>query len=199
MERILDLSPPGLDEIMALARAMELVSEHRFEVFILDAAPTGHLIRLLELPGLIDQWLKAFFEVLLKYREVFRVPKLADRLVALSKELRAFRKLLADPASSAVYAVTIPTEMAIEETRDLEASCRRLGVSAPVLFVNQVTPPSGCPVCSERVREESRSRDALRAAFPEMRQSTVFRQTEPRGLERLAELGAALYRESDRS
>ena len=68
MERMLDLSPPGLDEIMALMRVMKFLEQGRYDVFILDSAPTGHLLRLLELPELIDQWLKTFFGVLLKYK-----------------------------------------------------------------------------------------------------------------------------------
>ena len=60
MERVMDLSPPGLDEVMALTLIMEFLANDQYHVFILDAAPTGHPIRLLETPELIDQWLKAF-------------------------------------------------------------------------------------------------------------------------------------------
>ena len=98
MERMLDLSPPGLDEIMALVRAMEFLAAGRYDLFILDSAPTGHLLRLLELPELIDQWLKTFFGLLLKYRLAFRFPALAQQLVKISRNLKLLRSLWRDPA-----------------------------------------------------------------------------------------------------
>ncbi|MBC7172939.1 MAG: ArsA family ATPase, partial [Polyangiaceae bacterium] len=68
MEQLFELSPPGVDEIMALSRAMDFLEEGRYDLFILDSAPSGHLLRLLELPGIVDSWLKALFELFLKYR-----------------------------------------------------------------------------------------------------------------------------------
>lgn len=194
MERILDLSPPGLDEVMALSRAMELLSGGTYHVLILDAAPTGHLIRLLEMPELIDQWLKVFFGLFLKYRNIFRLPGVSERLVELSKHLKRFRSLLTDQARAALYAVTILTEMAYEETRDLLAACERMKVSAPVLFLNLATPESDCSLCSALRRGESRVEEKLRGAFPGIHRALVYRGGDLRGMERLDGLGRALYR-----
>ena len=193
MERILDLSPPGLDEVMALSRAVDLLASGAYHVLILDAAPTGHLIRLLEMPELIDRWLKVFFGLFLKYKTIFRLPGVSERLVQLSKDLKRFRALLADPRRASLHAVTIATEMAYAETGDLLAACRRLPISAPVLFVNLATPESDCPLCSALRRRESRVERKFRDAFPGTRQALVYRRGEPRGLERLADLGGALY------
>lgn len=192
MERIIELSPPGLDEIMGVTRAMDLLDEGTFDLLVLDAAPTGHLVRLLEMPQLVNDWLKAFFELFLKYRDVFGMPQLADRLVQMSKALHRFRALLRDPERCALYATTIPTRMALEETRDLMASCRRIGVDVPVLFVNMVTPETGCPFCAQRAAQERELERDLARGLP-ARRTRVFRQPEPRGLARLRELGGALY------
>lgn len=192
MERIIELSPPGLDEIMAITRAMDLLSENDFDLLVLDAAPTGHLIRLLEMPQLVNDWLKAFFELFLKYRDVFGMPQIAERLVQMSRALHRFRALLHDPVRCALHATTIPTRMAIEETRDLFESCRRLGVDVPVLFVNMLTPGTGCSFCAQRAAEERELEQELARALP-ARRTRVFRQPEPRGLSRLQRLGGALY------
>ncbi len=194
MERILDLSPPGLDEVMALARAMEFLAGGAYHVFVLDAAPTGHLIRLLEMPELIDRWLKVFFGLFLKYKNIFRLPGASEQLVKLSKDLKRFRALLADPARASLYAVAIPTEMAYEETSDLLAACDRMKVSAPVLFVNLATPESDCLLCSALRRRESRVERKFRDAFPGTHQALVYRRGERRGLDQLGDLGGALYR-----
>ena len=193
MERILDLSPPGLDEVMALARAMEFLAGGAYHVFVLDAAPTGHLIRLLEMPELIDRWLKVFFGLFLKYRKIFRLPGASEQLVKFSKNLKRFRALLTDPARACLYAVAIPTEMAYAETSDLLAACARMKVSVPVLFVNLATPESDCPLCSALRRRESRVERKFHETFPGAHQTLVYRRGERRGLERLGDLGGALY------
>jgi arsenite-transporting ATPase len=194
MERILDLSPPGLDEVMALSRAVDLLAGGAYHVLILDAAPTGHLIRLLEMPELIDRWLKVFFGLFLKYKDIFRLPGVSERLVKLSKDLKRFRALLTDPRRASLYAVTIPTEMAYEETTDLLAACGRMKVSAPVLFVNLATPVSDCPLCSALRCGESRVEWKFRDAFPKTHQALVYRRGGLQGMERLGDLGRALYR-----
>ena len=195
LERLLDLSPPGLDEIMALNRALEFLEDGSFALLILDAAPTGHLLRFLELPDLIDQWLKSFFGVLLKYHLTFRLPDLAQRLVRLSKDLKRLRTWWQDPSRAAVYAVAILTEMAFQETADLLAACGRLGVAAPVLFLNQATPASAhCTLCTAIHRREELMVGRFRQEFPGRHLTVVYRQQEPRGIARLKELGQALYR-----
>jgi len=194
MEKILDLSPPGLDEVMALNRVMEFLRQGRYDVFILDSAPTGHLIRMLELPELIDPWLKVFFEIFLKYKRVFRLPKISRRLVQMSKDLKRLRTLLSDSTRSALFAVSILTEMAFQETEDLVAACGRIGVNVPTLFLNLATPEAECPLCSALHRRESQVRDQFQRTFSGTDQFLVYRQVEPRGLQRLGELGQALYR-----
>jgi arsenite-transporting ATPase len=193
MERLMDLSPPGLDEVIALTLAMEFLAQGKYDVFILDSAPTGHLIRLLELPELIDQWLKVFFGLFLKYKNIFRLPKVSQCLVQMSKELKYLRSMLYDPNRSALYAVTILTEMAFQETKDLLEACDRMGVNVPMLFVNLATALTECPLCAALSKYEERVRRKLQRDFPHIHQTLVYRQGEPRGMDRLGELGEALY------
>jgi arsenite/tail-anchored protein-transporting ATPase len=194
IERLLDLSPPGLDEVMALTQVMELIAEERYDLLVLDSAPTGHLLRLLEMPKVMDQWLKAIFELLLKYKQLFRLPRLSRRLIGLSRHLKRLRAMLRDAAGTALYAVSIPTEMAFEETKDLLSACERMGISVPALFLNQATPDGQCSLCSALYREESTVIEKYRHAFTGSHQSLVYRCGELSGIERLGELGAALYR-----
>jgi arsenite-transporting ATPase len=197
LERMLDLSPPGLDEVMALTRILEFLAQRRYDLFILDCASTGHLIRLLELPELINQWLKAFFSLFLKYERVLRLPGFTDELVGISRNLKKLRELLQDPAASALYAVSIPTEMALEETRDLVAACHRMSIAVPLVFLNLLTPPCDCRLCSSLDRRERAVVQGFRQAFPEKPQTLVYRQPEIAGLERLEKLGQCLYQPAE--
>jgi arsenite-transporting ATPase len=194
MEHFLDLSPPGLDELMAVARVVSLLGTANNRIVVLDTAPTGHLVRLLELPGLIQDWLKVMIGLLLKYKDLCWLPATSDYLTAMSRKVRFLRSLLEDPAKGRLYAVSALTQMTLEETRDLFQACRRLGIHVPVLFLNQVTSDNQCPLCQSRFRAESGVRREFKKIFKDVHQCVVYHCGELRGCDRLAELGRALYR-----
>lgn len=193
LEKMMDMAPPGLDEIMALTRIMEFLARDNYDLFVLDCAPTGHLIRLLELPELINEWLKAFFNLFLKYERILRLPGFAEELVGISRNLKKLRELLQNPAASVLYTVSIPTRMALEETKDLVAACDRMGIAVPLVFLNLMTPSGDCRLCSSLRRMELLVAESFRQMFPEKQQTLVYRQPEIAGLERLEKFGQRLY------
>jgi arsenite-transporting ATPase len=193
MERIMDLSPPGIDELMALAAVMDFLTPEGYDFLVLDAAPTGHLIRLLELPGIIEEWLIAFFSLFLKYRKIFRLPGISQRLVRLSKDLKRLRAILRDPSRAALYGVSILTEMSFAETTDLVAACGRLEIPVPGVFLNMATPESPDPLCGSLFQRESAVREKFALTFPGISRPVVYRQIDPRGIENLEALGQILY------
>jgi arsenite-transporting ATPase len=193
LERMLDLAPPGLDEVMALTRIMDFMAHDSYDLFVLDCASTGHLIRLLEMPDLINEWLKAFFSLFLKYEHILQMPGFVDELVAISRNLKKLRELLQNPAAAALYPVSIPTRMALEETKDLVAACGRLGISVPLMFLNLLTPPCDCRLCVGLRRRESAVAKEFLKVFPHKQQIQVYRQPGLGGLEQLEKLGQNLY------
>ena len=193
MERIMDLSPPGIDELMALAAVMDFLSPKGYDLLVLDAAPTGHLIRLLELPETIEKWLKALFNLFLKYWKILQLPVISQRLVRLSKDLKRLRAILRDPAQAALYPVSILSEMSLAETKDLVAACGRLDIPVAGLFLNMATPEDLDPLCASLFRRESAVQDRFASAFPGLSRTVVYWQSDPRGIENLQALGQLLY------
>ncbi len=53
MEHLVDLSPPGLDEVMALADLVTMVDGGAFDRFVIDTAPSGGMLRFREAPDLV--------------------------------------------------------------------------------------------------------------------------------------------------
>jgi arsenite-transporting ATPase len=193
MEHLLDLAPPGLDEMMALTSIMEHLEHQRYDLIIVDAAPSGHLLRLLELPELIRDWLKLFFSLLLKYRKVMRLPHLSEKLVQLSRELKSLRLLLQNTEQTELYAVTLPTHLAVEKTYEMTCSLQQLGITTKALFINQITPASDCELCLAVAGREALSLAQIQAILPNHPQARIFRQADPSGLTELTALGAALF------
>ncbi|MCB2263551.1 MAG: TRC40/GET3/ArsA family transport-energizing ATPase [Candidatus Thiosymbion ectosymbiont of Robbea hypermnestra] len=193
MEQMLDFAPPGIDEIAALTRALVLLRQGDYDLFVLDAAPSGHLIRLLELPELIDDWLRAMFELLLKYKETLRIPRFAQRLVRLSRDLKFLRGLLDNPDQAGLALVAIPAALALEESRELVDACNRAGLEPRHLFLNLLTPRGACSLCAAQAERDKNLVAAFAAAFPAVPRTRLYRGAPPRGPAALTTLGGALY------
>ncbi len=150
MTELISLAPPGIDEIMALDKVMELRKENAFDLFILDTSPTGHLLRFLELPYLIRDWLKSFFRLMLKYRGVVRLAHAAEKALALSRNIRRIQETLIDPKQTAFIAVTIPESLAVLELSRLLSAIKSSKIPCHHVIVNMMVPSGHCPFCSDR-------------------------------------------------
>lgn len=163
---LLDLSPPGLDEITALGQLSRYVERRDYEHYVLDTAPTGHALRFLALPQLALRWLRALLRVVLKY------PRLAEAtgiLREIHNRVREARRLLTDPGRCACYPVVTPGKLILAETERLVAALRRLRVPLAGMFVNRLLRGAdGCGVCSARRREQARLMGCLKGAFPDL-------------------------------
>jgi arsenite-transporting ATPase len=146
-EDLLDLTPPGLDELIAVSSLLDAIfggdgddGEPARDLVIVDTAPTGHALRLLEMPALALSWDHFLLSLLLKYREVVGLGDLASGLVELSRSLKRLEGLLRDPAQARFVVVTRAAELPRRETERLLGSLRRLGIAVPAVIVNAVVP-----------------------------------------------------------
>jgi arsenite-transporting ATPase len=150
MRELVELTPPGIDEIAALGTISDLLDLERYQTLILDTAPTGHLIRFLELPQVAISWIRTFMKLLLKYRDVMRANQVAEELVALSKSIKKVIALLTDPERCEFVGVAIPERMSLEETADLAKSLERLKVPFKRLLINGLILENDCKFCRSR-------------------------------------------------
>jgi arsenite/tail-anchored protein-transporting ATPase len=143
---LLDLAPGGLDELCALLAVTEALfppaaATARHDLVVVDTAPTGHTLRLLALPGLALEWIRALLTTLLKYRQVLGLGALAEDLVELSRGLRQLQALLADPRQARVVVVTRPAALPRLETLRLLRRLESLKLTVSALVVNALAPP----------------------------------------------------------
>ena len=153
MREMVSLAPPGIDEIAALSAVSDLIDEDAYQTIVLDTAPTGHLLRFLELPEVALSWVRTFIKLMLKYKGLVRYGGVAEELVALSKSIKRVSALLADSGECEFVGVAIPETMSLEETARLAESLGRLGVPLRRLLVNNVVSEEatrGCDFCAAR-------------------------------------------------
>ena len=142
---LLSLAPPGVDEVYALSLLSEALSSDRYERVIVDPAPTGHLLRLLEMPQLALSWCHQLLRLMLKYKEVAGLGESAADLLAFSKGLRGVDALLHDEARAAVVLVTLDEPVVVAETVRLAREVRRRRVAIAGLVLNRAAAPATLP------------------------------------------------------
>ena len=194
MTELISLSPPGLDEIMALKKIMEFSDDEKYDLYVLDTSPTGHLLRFLELPSLVRDWLRTTFKLLLKYKEVVGLNKTAQELLSLSKSIKRIQKTLTDPEKCEFVAITIPEAMGIAETERLLSTLKRLEISCRHVALNMLIPPTKCGFCT-RKREEQQEyvQEALRKFSDYLVSEIPLFPHEIKGIDSLTELSEVMY------
>ncbi|HSE32911.1 MAG TPA: ArsA family ATPase [Pyrinomonadaceae bacterium] len=165
MRELVELTPPGIDEIAALSSVSDLLDQQDYDTIVLDTAPTGHLIRFLELPQVALSWVRTFIKLLLKYQHIVHATRIAEELIALSKSIKRVLALLTDTNACEFIGVAIPERMSLEETVDLSKSLERLRVPMQRLLINGLVPEEpgeGCSFCRSRRRQQSAVIDEFR-------------------------------------
>ena len=135
---LLALAPPGIDELYALASLGETLAEGRFDVVVVDPAPTGHLLRLLEMPVLALDWSHRLLRLMLKYKEIAGLGDAAAEVLAFAKRTRAVGEMLRDPARAGLVCVALDEPLVRAESERLVAAVRALGVRVTGIVWNRV-------------------------------------------------------------
>ena len=203
MREIMTLAPPGIDEIAALGAISELLRDGSYSSIVLDTAPTGHLVRFLELPDIALSWVRIFMKLLLKYKAVAAEENIARELVTMSKNIKRVAALLVDSDKCEFVGVAIPERSSLEESIRLARDLERLRVPMRRLIVNNVIPSTAaksCDWCNERRTEQQEIVHSFRRRF--RAKATVFigeqQPHEVRGPKLLREYFSSV-RESTRS
>ena len=155
---LIDLAPPGIDEVIAVADVADAVTggKGRYDVVVTDTAPTGHALRLLQTPDVLREWTQALMAILVKYREIVGAGTLAALLVQLSKRLRGLAGVLRDPARTRFNIVTRAAELPLGEALSLIASLRGLSIPVGAVVVNAMGGGS-CARCRSRATAERKA------------------------------------------
>ena len=135
---LLALAPPGIDELYALASLGEALEQGRYERIIVDPAPTGHLLRLIELPAIALDWSHRLMRLIMKYREVSGLVEAAQDLVNFSRRTRGLERLLHDSTTAGVVVVSLDEPLVVGETTRLAAALTARGITIPCFVRNRV-------------------------------------------------------------
>jgi len=190
--------PPGLDEVLALEKVLESVEKREYSLYILDMAPTGHALEVLEFPQVIRDWLSKAYRGLTKHDRdmpLDNLRELGEKIMKSTVATRRVKQALTDSSKTEFVAVTIPEAMSIAELKRLLSAVTRLGIPCHHLVINMIIPPTRCDSCRLKREEQLRYvQELLDSKSPEHLVSGVPLFTQQiRGVHQLKELAGILY------
>jgi len=141
-------SMPGADEAAAMRQLLEYLDDPRFERVVIDTAPTGHTLRLLELPEVLDSMVgrlltmrEKFSGMMEGFKGMFGVGDGDDAspdLDELRDRIERLRAVLQDPARTDFRVVMVPEEMSVVESERLIARLDEFSIPVGTVVVNRV-------------------------------------------------------------
>lgn len=155
---ILSNPPPGIDEIVALSQIFKYgesaIDGPVFDRIVIDTAPTGHTIRLLQLPKFVTSLTGNLMRVrskisgaLASFKNLFgsesseKVSDIDDilgKIENLQENMSRMQKVLKDKSQTEFLVVTIPTSLAVAESRRLVSSLKAEDIFVSGILCNQV-------------------------------------------------------------
>ncbi len=205
IHELLNLSLPGLDEVMSLFELSELDREGKYAHIVVDTAPSGHTSRLLRLPEVFARMVNALDRMGEKHRYMVahfaRRKAVADEVDLFLRDLTAriesVRHLLYDAQQTSFTLVTIPEAMSVRETQRYLELLREQQVPVTDLIVNRVEQEhAGCVYCAARVATQRPWLKEIEKSFGDLNIHHVpLLAQEVRGVTSLTRIGTLVWKQ----
>jgi arsenite-transporting ATPase len=202
---------PGMEELSAMMYVNQFRREERYDVIVLDCAPTAESLRFVSMPTTLEWYMKHIFPFqrgLLK-----AVRPLANRVSpvelpsdnyfanvqALFGKLDGVGELLEDAKITSVRLVTNPERMVLRETQRAYVYFTLHGLTVDGIIVNRVLPSAVKDAWFQEWRaSQGRILEEIQAYFaPAPVKRVPLFTHEVMGRERLEELAGAMYGEKE--
>lgn len=202
---------PGLEELFSLLRILDACEEGRYDVIIVDCAPTGETLSLLRYP----ERLSVLADKLLPSVRTFNtalgslisrkttVPKPRDEVFkefdALVKRLVTLQKLLRNRDVTSLRIVTTPERIVLDEARRSYTWIQLYDFGVDAVYINKIYPPQALQGYFEDWNEmQQQSLQLADESFPDQKRFRLpLQDRELRGIEMLRRAAGLLYADAD--
>jgi arsenite/tail-anchored protein-transporting ATPase len=158
-------SIPGIDEAMSFAEVLKQVQSMSFSVVVFDTAPTGHTLRLLQLPAVLEKALNklmghsalgSLFSTMTSMLGggANDGQGLSSKLEEIKTMVTQVNAQFTDPALTTFVCVAAPEWFSLYETERLVQTLLAQGIDTHNIVVNGILyrqPGSNCSLCAARM------------------------------------------------
>jgi arsenite-transporting ATPase len=173
---------PGSDELAAIEGMATYIESDRWDRVVFDTAPTGHTLRLLDLPSVMDRGVATAMDLRDQVRRKINTARTMmfgpmasrrddgpDDFTEMRERMERVGTALRDPEQTAFRVVTIPETMAVRETERLVGKLREFDVPVTTLVVNTVIEGAGdCQRCQGKQAVQEEAIAQLRESLPDL-------------------------------
>ena len=202
-------SSPGIDEVAAFEKFMEYMTSDEYDVVIFDTAPTGHTLRLLSFPEMMDSWMgkiiatrKQLGQMANKLKNI--IPFMGsdeeeeqgmEELNRTKEQILKAREVLTDPKRTTFKTVLIPEEMSIIESSRAMDALEKCNMTTDGIIVNKIQPDNNhCEFCKSRRSIQEKRLQTIKDSFEGQIIAEIPLQAhEVRGIDQLYEICDILY------
>ncbi len=202
---------PGMDELFALLEVNRQARSGRYDLVVVDCAPTAETLRLLSLPEVLSWY---FERIMPRERRLMKaarplLTRLTDLPVPEDEVFQAaqtvftgveeVKRLLADPQVTSARLVVNPEKMVIDEARRTYTYLGLFGYGVDAVVVNRVLPDAvSDPYFAKWRKIQQGHLDAIAEAFPDVARIHLrLFDNEMVGLPALSQMGEEMYGERD--
>ena len=200
-EELFSLDIPGLDEVMGLKKITDFMDSQEYSLYIVDTAPTGHTLRLLTLPELLDDWIKFLASLRWKYHAMVRqfareerVTKADQFLLEMKRTVKKVRELLQDEKRTEFIVVTIAESMGVRETEDLINTLEKFHIPSRHIIINNIFPKEDSDFAKLKRKNQEKYINEIKKKFSNHAITEVLLHAdEIQGIKSLESLGKQLF------
>ena len=202
---------PGMEELSAMMYINQYRREQRYDVIVLDAAPTAESMRFISMPTTLDWYMKHIFPFQRNFLKAVR--PIANRVAPfelppdsyfgnirdLFEKLEGVGEMMEDPRITSVRLVTNAEKMVVRETQRAFVYFSLHGLTVDAVLVNRLLPAE---VMDAWFNEWHTSQDAMVHEIEEyfapvpVKKVPLFSH-EVLGKRRLEDLARVLYAEGE--
>ena len=204
---------PGIDETAAFDKFMQYMTTDEYDIVVFDTAPTGHTLRLLSFPEMMDSWVgkmikirrqvgsmaKAFKNIMPFMGDEEEEDRALEDMEETKKRIREARGVMADPERTSFKMVVIPEEMSIYESERAMEALSKYNMTADGVIVNQIQPEEAdCEFCAARRKIQEQRLKTINQKFGNQLIAQIPLQAEEvKGMDKLTYIGEILYGEAE--
>ena len=173
---------PGMEMISALFYVNQFEDEGKYDVIVMDTAPTGETLRLLSFPDVTNWYLDKGFGMIKKLLHIARatvgrvmdMPLPSDEVLEsvgdIKDNMDRVKILLEDPKRTTVRLVLNPEKMVIRETMRAYTYLCLYNKNVETLVVNRVLPEEAGEggFFKEKLEEQKENMELIHHAFDPM-------------------------------